>query len=150
MVAFSGTDPRTAVLKDSEVIRGLGRLLVNDGTTNKIETSDATDICIGVSAGESERDADHDFVTSSATVSYFPLGGVLNVQSATSATYTVGCLVYVGANGLATATAGSNKVLGVYVGTGQATSGDLLATANSATLTEGELIAVNTAGAATA
>ena len=71
------------------------------------------------------------------------------VQSAVSQTYTTGCLVYVGANGLATATAGSNKVLGIYVGEGEATDGNLLATANDATLTEGNLIPVNTAGAAT-
>ena len=150
MVAFSGTDPRNATLKDAEIVRGLGRLLVNDGTTNTLETTDATNICVGVSAGESSRDADHDFETTGATVSYFPVGGVLMVQSAASATYTSGCLVYVGADGLATATAGSNKVLGIYVGEGQTTGSALLATANSASLTEGELIAVNTAGAATA
>lgn len=150
MVAFSGTDPRNATLKDAEIVRGLGRLLVNDGTTNTLETTDATNICVGVSAGESSRDADHDFETTGATVSYFPVGGVLMVQSAASATYTSGCLVYVGADGLATATAGSNKVLGIYVGEGQTTGSALLATANSASLTEGELIPVNTAGAATA
>lgn len=150
MVQFQGADPRNATLKDSEVIRGLGRLLVNDGTNNTVETTDATDICIGVSAGESSRDADHDFETTGATVSYYPLGGVLMVQSAASATYTTGCLVYVGADGLATATAGSNKVLGIYVGEGQTTGSALLATANSTSLTEGELIPVMTAGAATA
>ncbi|MAK37447.1 MAG: hypothetical protein CMC15_14925 [Flavobacteriaceae bacterium] len=150
MAYGEGADPRNATLKDSEVIRGLGRLLVNDGVTNTLETTDATNICIGVSAGESSRDADHDFETSGATVAYYPLGGVLMVQSATSKTYTTGCLVYVGADGLATATAGSNKVLGIYVGEGQATGSALLATANSSTLTEGELIPVMTAGAATA
>lgn len=150
MVQFQGADPRNATLKDSEVVRGLGRLLVNDGTNNTVETTDATDICIGVSAGESSRDADHDFETTGATVSYYPLGGVLMVQSAASATYTTGCLVYVGADGLATATAGSNKVLGIYVGEGQTTGSALLATANSTSLTEGELIPVMTAGAATA
>lgn len=150
MVQFQGADPRNATLKDSEVIRGLGRLLVNDSTNNKVETTDATDICIGVSAGESSRDADHDFETTGATVGFYPLGGVLMVQSAASATYTTGCLVYVGADGLATATAGSNKVLGIYVGEGQTTGSALLATANSTSLTEGELIPVMTAGAATA
>lgn len=150
MVAFGSTDPRNATLKDAEVVRGLGRLLVNDGTNNKLETTDATDICIGVSAGESSRDAEHVFETASATVGYFPLGGVLMVQSTTSQTYTTGCTVYVGANGLATATAGSNKKLGIYVGEGLVTGGDLLATANSASLTEGVLIPVMTAGAAIA
>lgn len=150
MVAFGAADPRNATLKDAETILGLGRLLVNDGTNNTVETTDATDICIGVTAGESSRDANHDFETSGATVAYFPLGGVLMVQSATSATYTTGCLVYVGANGLATATAGSNKVLGIYVGEGQATSGTLLTPANGSSASEGELIPVMTAGAATA
>lgn len=150
MVQFQGADPRNATLKDSEVVRGLGRLLVNDGTTNTVETTDATDICIGVSAGESSRDADHVFETSGATVSYYPLGGVLMVQSAVSQTYRTGTKVYVGADGLATATAASNKLLGLYVGEGKVTGSALLATANSSTLTEGELIPVMTAGAATA
>ncbi len=154
MVAFSGTDPRNAVLANSEVIRGLGRLLVNDGTTNKLETTDSGDICIGVSAGESSRDADHAFETSAATVSYFPLGGVLMVQAkantGTDGVFTTGCTVYVGANGLATATAGSDKKLGIYVGEGHTTGTSLLATANDSTETEGELIPVMTAGAAIA
>lgn len=151
MVAFGSADPRNATLKDAEVVRGLGRLLVNDGTTNTLETTDAGDICIGVSAGESSRDADHDFETTGATVAYFPLGGVLMVQSAASQTYTTGLPVYVGANGLATdSDSGSDKVLGIYVGEGQTTGAALLATANSASLTEGELIPVMTAGAATA
>ena len=150
MVQFQGADPRNATLKDSEIVRGLGRLLVNDGTTNTVETTDAADICIGVSAGESSRDANHDFETSGATVSYYPLGGVLMVQSAVSQTYTTGLKVYVGADGLATTTVGSNKLLGIYVGEGKVTGSALLATANSTSLTEGELIPVMTAGAATA
>lgn len=150
MVAFNGIDPMNATLKDSETCLGLGRLLVNDGTNNKLETTDATDICIGISAGESSRDANGDFETTGATVAFFPLGGVQYVQSAASATYTTGCLVYVGASGLATATAGSNKVLGIYVGEGQATSGTLLTPANGSSASEGELIPVNTSGAATA
>ena len=150
MAAFNGIDPMNANLKSAEVIRGVGRLLVHDGTTNTLETTDATDICIGVSAGESSRDANLDLEEASATVSFFPVGGVQYVQSEASKTYTTGCLVYVGGLGLATATAGSNKVLGIYVGEGQATGGALLATGNSTSLTEGELIPVNTAGCATA
>lgn len=150
MVAFSGTDPRNATLKDSETIRGIGRILTNDSTNNKLEVSGATDIAIGISAGESSRDADHAFETSGATVSFFPLGGVLMVQSEASKTYTTGCLVYAKASGLASPTANSSKVLGIYVGEGQTTSSALLATANDTSLTEGELIPVMTAGAATA
>ena len=150
MVAFSGTDPRNATLKDSETIRGVGRILTNDSTNNKLEVSGATDIAIGISAGEGSRDADHAFETSGATVSYFPLGGVLMVQSEASKTYATGCLVYAKASGLASPTANSSKVLGIYVGEGQTTGSALLATANDTSLTEGELIPVMTAGAATA
>ena len=149
MVAFGSTDPRNATLKDAEVIRGLGRLLVNDGTTNKLEQTGATDICIGVSAGESSRDAEHVFETAGATCAYFPLGGVLMVQSEAGKVYTTGCLVYAKANGLASSTANSSKVLGIYVGEGQ-TSSALLTPANGSSATEGELIPVMTAGAATA
>jgi len=150
MVAFGAADPRNATLKDAETIRGVGRILTMDGTTNTLEVSGATDIAIGISAGESSRDADHAFETAGATVGYFPLGGVLMVQSEASKTYTTGCLVYAKANGLASPTANSSKVLGIYVGEGQATGSALLATGNSASLTEGELIPVMTAGAATA
>ena len=73
MVAFGAADPRNATLKDSEVIRSICRLLVNDGTNNTVETTDATNICIGVSAGESSRDADHDFERPALDI--FPLGG---------------------------------------------------------------------------
>ena len=150
MVAFSANDPRTATLIDSTTVSGVGYLLTNDSTNNKVDLTANNEIAIGVSMGESSRDADHDFETTGATVSYFPLGGVLMVQSAASATYTTGCLVYVGASGLATATAGSNKVLGIYVGEGQTTSGTLLTPANGSSASEGELIPVMTAGAATA
>lgn len=150
MVSFNATDPMNANLKSAEVIRAIGRLLVNDGTTNTLETTDAANICVGVSAGESSRDAAGTLETSSATVAFFPVGGVLYVQSAVSATYTTGCLVYAGADGLATATSASNKVIGIYVGEGDVTGGALLATANSTSLTEGVLIPVNTAGCATA
>ena len=68
-----------------------------------------------------------------------PWGAIL-VAATASQTYTTGLTVYVGANGLATITAGSNKKLGLYVGGGEDTSS-----------TNGEtLILVATAGAAIA
>tara|TARA_R100000278_G_scaffold123054_1_gene111075 strand:+ start:3025 stop:3441 length:417 start_codon:yes stop_codon:yes gene_type:complete len=134
-----GADPRNATLKTGETVSGPGILLVNDGTTNTVETTDATDICIGVSAGDSTRDVDGNLQTSAgALVSYYPLGGVLMVQSAGSQTYTTGVTVYVGASGQATATAGSNKKLGLYVGEG------------AASVAAGTMIPVMTAGAAIA
>jgi len=150
MVAFGGTDPVRATCKDATIIRGVGRILTNDSTNNEIIVSGAATIAIGIAAGESSRDADHVLETASATCSFFPLGGVLMVQSEASKTYTTGCLVYAKAAGLASPTANSSKILGIYVGVGEVTGAALLATANSATLTEGQLIPVMTAGAATA
>tara|TARA_R100001377_G_scaffold83238_1_gene64487 strand:+ start:3486 stop:3938 length:453 start_codon:yes stop_codon:yes gene_type:complete len=150
MVAFSGTDPRNAKVKDATIFRSIGRIITNDSTNNEVIASGAATIAIGITAGESSRDAESVLETSGATVSFFPLGGVLMVQSEASKTYTTGCLVYAKANGLASSTANSSKILGIYVGEGQATGSALLATGNSAALTEGEMIPVMTAGAATA
>ena len=95
---------------------------------------------IGVSAGDSTRDVDGTLSTAAgATVSFYPLGGVLMVQSEARQTYTTGLLVYVGASGqVIDGDDHSSKVLGIYVGDG--------ASSTSA----GDLIPVMTAGAATA
>jgi len=61
------------------------------------------------------------------------------VQSEASQTYTTGLLVYAQASGLVGTTSSSRKLLGVYVGTGEVTSGSA-----------GDMIPVMTAGAATA
>ncbi len=126
MVAFTGTDPRSATLKDATTVSGVGYLLTNDGTSNEMDLTALTEVAVGVSAGESSRDADLVFETAGATVSYFPLVGVHMVAS-DAVTWTLGQLAYVGANGRCTNVAGSNKKLGVYVGNGQtATAGDLV------------------------
>ena len=140
MVYGQGADPRNATLKTGEYSKGPGKLLVNDGSTNTLETTDATDICIGVSAGASSRDANGALQTSAgATVAYYPLGGVLMVQAEASQTFTTGLLVYVGASGqVIDSNDHTSKVLGVYVGEGAAST------------TAGDLIPVMTAGAATA
>ncbi len=49
--------PLNATLKDAEIVRSAGRLLAVDGTTNTLETTDVTDVCIGVAVEESSRDA---------------------------------------------------------------------------------------------
>ena len=127
MVAYTGTDPRNATLKDATTVSGVGLLLTNDGTSNKLDLTAVTEVAIGVSAGESSRDADLVFETTGATVSFFPLVGVHMVASA-AVTWTVGQLAYVGASGQCTNVVGSNKKLGVYVGSGEtATAGDLVA-----------------------
>jgi len=139
MTAFSGTDPVSMTVKDSTTVAGYGYLLTNDSTNNKVDLTANNEVCIGVSAGESSRDADGTLETSGATVSMFPLGGVLQVRSQASQTYTTGLLVYAQASGLAGTTSSSRKLLGVYVGDGETTSSSA-----------GDLILVNTSGAATA
>ena len=155
MVYGQGADPRNATLKTGEYSKGPGKLLTMDGTTNTLETTDATDICIGVSAGDSTRDADGALQTSAgATVAYYPLGGVLMVQVDASSTFNIGETVYVGGSGLATSTAGSNKKLGLYVGDSAHAATALVANGNGDTdgalLSEGAMIPVDTHGAAIA
>ena len=58
MVAFTGTDPRSATLKDATTVSGVGFLLTNDGTSNEMDLTALTEVAVGVSAGESSRDAD--------------------------------------------------------------------------------------------
>lgn len=84
------------------------------------------------------------------------------VQCAAGEVLTTGETMYVGADGLATSTAGSNKKLGLYVGKGVTTAalvdsgaGDKLTNAGVAgngttELTEGTLVPIMTAGAAIA
>ena len=118
--------PRNATLKSGLTVVGAGYLLTNDGTDNKLDLTAAGEVALGVSMDESERDASG--LVSGGTVGYTPLGGVLMVASGTGITWTTGLTVYAGAGGLATATAGSNKKIGLYIGEGTATSanGDLI------------------------
>lgn len=118
--------PRNATLKAGVTVTGSGYLLTNDSTNNKLDLTAAGEVALGVSADESERDSSG--LVSGGVVSYYPLGGVLMVAATTGETYTTGLTVYVGANGLATTTASTNKKLGLYVGEGVTTSanGDLI------------------------
>lgn len=140
MVYAEGADPISAVLKTGTTVSGPGLCLVNDSTNNTLDLSADGEIAIGISAGDSTRDVDGTLSTAAgATVSFYPLGGVLMVQSEASQTYTTGLLVYVGASGqVIDGDDHSSKVLGIYVGDG--------ASSTSA----GDLIPVMTAGAATA
>jgi len=127
--------PRNGTLKAGSTVSGIGYLLAQDGT-NTLDLSAATEVCIGVSADESERDASG--LVSGGKVAFYPLGGVLMVASKTGLTWALGDTVYVDAGGLASKTVGSNKKLGLYVGEGTTTTAD------------GDLIPVMTAGAAIA
>tara|TARA_R100000479_G_C6277214_1_gene161668 strand:- start:114 stop:533 length:420 start_codon:yes stop_codon:yes gene_type:complete len=126
-------DPRTGTMKaGSQTCTQQGLILHVDGT-NTLELTAATDVALFISAGEQERDVSG--LVAGGSVGYYTLGGVLMVASradagGSEAEYTVGGFVYVGANGLATSEAASNKKLGIYVGpTGLTvgTAGDLIA-----------------------
>ena len=121
------TAPRNATLKSGLTVVGMGYLLTNDGTSNKLDLTAAGEVALGVSADESERDASG--LVSGGKVGFRPLGGVLLVAAAASQTLTTGLTVYAGAGGLLTTTAGSNKKIGLYIGEGETTSssaGDLV------------------------
>jgi hypothetical protein len=139
MAYGEGADPRNATLKASTTVSGKGLLLVNDAVSNTLDLCADGEIAIGVSAGESSRGEDLELETSGATVAYYPLGGVLMVQSEASQTYTTGLTVYVGAAGQCIdSNDHSSKALGLYVGEG------------AASVAAGTLIPVMTAGAAIA
>jgi hypothetical protein len=139
MAYGEGADPRNATLKASTTVSGKGLLLVNDSTNNTLDLCADGEIAIGVSAGESSRGEDLELETSGATVAYYPLGGVLMVQSEASQTYTTGLTVYVGASGQCIdSNDHSSKALGLYVGEG------------AVSVAAGTLIPVMTAGAAIA
>ena len=136
MMYGEGADPRNATLKASTTVSGKGLLVVNDSTNNTVDLCADGEIAIGVSAGESSRGADGELETSGATVAYYPLGGVLMVQSEASQTYTTGLTVFVGASGQCIdSNDHSSKKLGLYVGEGDAS------------VAAGTLIPVMTAGA---
>jgi len=148
MAYGEGADPRNATLKTGTIVYGPGKIMTMDSTNNTLDLTATTEIGLGISAGDSSRTALKVLQTAAgATVSYYPLGGMLMVQSEAAVTYTTGLTVYVGGSGLATATAGSNKKLGLYVGEGETT--DTLADngAGDSTATEGTMIPVATAGA---
>ena len=147
----SGVKPINMVLKTGTTIKGPGKIIGVYDTTG-VDLAINNEIAIGVSAGASSRDADGALDTAAgATVAVYPLGGVLMVQSKAGDSYNPGTLVYVDAAGLATTTSSSRKLLGVYVGPAGVTGADLVVNgAGDSGASEGTMIAVMTAGAATA
>lgn len=161
MAYGEGADPRNATLKTGAIVKGPGKLVTMDSTNNTLDLVAVGEIAIGVSAGDSERSAGGSLkIAAGALCNYYPMGGVLMVQSAASMTWTTGLLVYASSLGLATTSSGSSaKVIGTYVGEGQVTASALVANgvgdseqtdAATLLLSEGEMIAVNTNGAVTA
>ena len=146
-------NPLNATLKTGAIVKGPGKLLTMDSTNNTLDVCADGEVAIGVSAAESNRDANGDYqTTAGATVAYYPLTGVMMVQSEASQTYTTGLLVYAGQLGQAIdSNDHTSKVIGIYVGEGE-TTGALVANGNSDTaqtdgatllLSEGDMIRVN-------
>ena len=120
---------RTMIVKDG-VLPKTGHLLNYDATSGAgtVDLTAATDTCFFVAMDESSRDADQALVTSGATVTACPVGGMMYVRINAGEALVAGQLMYVGANGEATKTAGSNKVLGHYLGSAlTSVAGDLYA-----------------------
>tara|TARA_R100000152_G_scaffold18448_1_gene10281 strand:+ start:302 stop:754 length:453 start_codon:yes stop_codon:yes gene_type:complete len=147
------TDPVNMILKTGVTVKGPGKIIgVKDTSGVRLTASGANEIAIGVSAGDSSRAAGGALETAAgATVAVYPLGGVLMVQSKAGVTYNVGDLVYAGGDGLADKTSSSQKVLGIYVGEDAVEGAALVVNgAGDSGASEGTMILVNTAGAATA
>ena len=149
-------DPQHGVMIDDKICKGAGKILTHATTTNTLDLVAATEYAVGISAGESERAAGGSMDITAAKVSFYPLGGVLMVQAKAADVFTTGDTVYCGAGGLATITAGSDKKLGIYVGSGvtadalvDSAAGDGLTDAGvtGTATTEGTLVPIATWGA---
>jgi len=108
-------------LKASSAVSGAGYIMTNDGSNNRLYLHPGGNVIpMGISAGASEKDADGVLLTTAdASVSIFPLSGVLYVRAKASQTWTTGLGVYCGAGGLALDSAdASGQQLGIYLGTG--------------------------------
>lgn len=108
---------RSMIVKDG-VLPKAGHLLNYDATSGAgtVDLTAATEACFFVALDESSRDADQALETTGATVTACPVGGMMYVRINASEVLVAGQVLYVGANGEATKTAGSNKILGHYLG----------------------------------
>ena len=138
MTYASGTEARNYTLEDASTVDGAGVLLKAGATANKVDLTGSADSSVAflVSADESSRDSANALETTSATVSAYPLGGVVLVQ-AEALTWAFGDLAYASGSGRCDKTSGSQKLIGVYVGSGETT-------------TAGQLVPINTASAVNA
>jgi len=114
-MTYGASEARNYTVKDAVTV-AKGELLTIQTSDGKVDLTAATEVCFLVAIDESSRDADGTLETSGATVAALPVGGVCFVAATGSESWTAADVIYVGANGLATATAGSNKKLGIYLG----------------------------------
>ena len=114
-------DPIDGNLAASNAVSGAGYILTNDSTNTRVQLHQGGDVVpVGISAGDSERDADGTLlVTADASVSFYPVHGMQMVRAKASQTWTTGLGVYCGDGGLALDSADSSgQQLGLYVGSG--------------------------------
>ena len=123
MAYGEGADPRNATLVTGQTVSGAGLLLKATGALMETTDAGSDHIALGVSVGESSRAAGGDLDTAAgATVSYYPMGGTLMVQTEGSQTYTTGLVVYAGAAGqIIDSNDHTSKAIGIYVGEGDVT-----------------------------
>ena len=121
---------RSMIVKDG-VLPKAGHLLNYDATSGAgtVELTAATEACQFIALDESSRGEENALDTTGATVTACPVGGMMYVRMNSGENLLAGATLYVGANGEATITAGSNKILGHYLGaaTNPTVAGDLYA-----------------------
>ena len=108
---------RSMTVKDA-VYPKAGHLLNYDTTTGAgtLTLTGAGETCFFVALDESSRGDENVLDAAGATITACPVGGMMYCRINASEVLVAGQLLYVGANGEATKTAGSNKVLGHYMG----------------------------------
>ena len=135
MTGNGASTARTFTVKNSVTVKK-GELLTIQTSDGLVDKTIAGEVCHLVALDESSRDADGTLVTSGATVTAVPVGGVLFVACNGGETWTAADEIFVGADGQATeSNASSAKKLGIYLG------------AAIGTTVDGTLVAVNTNGA---
>ena len=109
-------DPRNYPMNGTETCSGAGLCLMVNGGELETTNAGANSICVAVSADESSRGSDNALETSGQTVSAYPLGGVLMIQSA-ALTWAIGDIAYAAAAGQVNKTSTTQKAVGIFVGT---------------------------------
>jgi predicted RecA/RadA family phage recombinase len=130
--AFGVSNVRTMIVKDA-VYPKMGNLLNYDATSGAgtVDLTANTDACFFIALDESSRDADNTLVASGATITCVPVGGMAAVLATSGESWVAGQVLYVAASGLATKTAGSNKILGHYLGSAATTDATTLYDVNT-------------------
>ncbi len=123
---------RSMIVKDG-VLPKAGNLLNYDATSGAgtVDLTANGDACFFIALDESSRDADQALVTAGATITALPVGGMAYVLITASEAIVAGQVLYVAASGLATKVAGSNKILGHYLGSALTTAADTLYAVNT-------------------